>query len=106
MGEVGAVVVGGGIAGLFCARTLSRAGFAVTLYERDGEVGGRVRTTLHQGYRLDHGFQVLFTAYPTLAAALGVPLALIDEHRFPDGESRLRLPPQLPHRPPLRIPPA
>ncbi|MCY7316608.1 MAG: ribose-phosphate diphosphokinase [Rubrivivax sp.] len=32
-----------------------------------------------------------------LAAALGVPLALIDEHRFPDSESRLRLPPLLPH---------
>ncbi|MEJ7653842.1 MAG: hypothetical protein WKH64_11160 [Chloroflexia bacterium] len=28
-------------------------------------MGGRVRTDSHpQGYRLDHGFQVLFTAYP------------------------------------------
>ena len=33
-----------------------------------------------------------------LAAALGVPLALVDAHRFPDGETRLRLPPQLPPR--------
>ena len=31
-----------------------------------------------------------------LAAALGLPLALVDEHRFPDGESRLRLPPVMP----------
>jgi ribose-phosphate pyrophosphokinase len=31
-----------------------------------------------------------------LAAALGWPLALIDQHHFPDGETRLRLPPQLP----------
>ena len=31
-----------------------------------------------------------------LAAALGVPLHWIDRHRFPDGESRLRLPPRLP----------
>lgn len=31
-----------------------------------------------------------------LAADLGWPLALIDVHRFPDGETRLRLPPRLP----------
>ncbi len=31
-----------------------------------------------------------------LAEALGWPLALIERHRFPDGESRLRLPPRLP----------
>lgn len=33
-----------------------------------------------------------------LAAALGWPLAVVDRHRFPDGETRLRLPPQLPPR--------
>ena len=33
-----------------------------------------------------------------LAGALGVPLQGIDRHRFPDGESRLRLPPRLPPR--------
>jgi ribose-phosphate pyrophosphokinase len=31
-----------------------------------------------------------------LAAALAIPMALVQRHRFPDGESRLRLPPQLP----------
>lgn len=31
-----------------------------------------------------------------LAAALALPMALVERHRFPDGESRLRLPPQLP----------
>ncbi|MBB5204801.1 ribose-phosphate pyrophosphokinase [Inhella inkyongensis] len=31
-----------------------------------------------------------------LAAALNCPLAWVDSHRFPDGESRLRLPPSLP----------
>lgn len=31
-----------------------------------------------------------------LARALDVPLAFIEQHRFPDGELRLRLPPQLP----------
>jgi ribose-phosphate pyrophosphokinase len=33
-----------------------------------------------------------------LADALGVPYADIEVHHFPDGESRLRLPPQLPER--------
>ncbi len=31
-----------------------------------------------------------------LAAALGWPLAVVERHRFPDGETRLRLPPKLP----------
>ena len=31
-----------------------------------------------------------------LATAMGWPLALVDEHNFPDGETRLRLPPRLP----------
>ena len=31
-----------------------------------------------------------------LAQALGIPWALVHRHRFPDGETRLRLPPQLP----------
>jgi ribose-phosphate pyrophosphokinase len=33
-----------------------------------------------------------------LAGALGCPAALIDSHTFPDGETRLRLPPTLPPR--------
>jgi ribose-phosphate pyrophosphokinase len=35
-------------------------------------------------------------AAAALAAALGVPMALVERHRFPDGESKLRLPPVLP----------
>ncbi len=33
-----------------------------------------------------------------LAAALGAPLAIVERHAFPDGETRLRLPPVLPER--------
>jgi ribose-phosphate pyrophosphokinase len=33
-----------------------------------------------------------------LAAALSCPLQIIERHSFPDGETRLRLPPQLPQR--------
>ncbi|WP_137733324.1 ribose-phosphate diphosphokinase [Pseudaquabacterium pictum] len=35
-------------------------------------------------------------AAAALAAALGVPWAQVQRHRFPDGESKLRLPPALP----------
>jgi ribose-phosphate pyrophosphokinase len=33
-----------------------------------------------------------------LAASLGVPLHIVERHRFPDGETRMRLPPTLPAR--------
>lgn len=75
------IVVGGGLAGLLCARTLTRAGHDVTLFERESEVGGRVRTTVRDGFRLDHGFQVLFTSYPTLSAALDMPALKLCEFR-------------------------
>ncbi len=60
------VVVGAGIAGLVAAIELQRAGRHVTVLEAATEVGGRVRTTVRDGFVLDHGFQVLFTAYPVL----------------------------------------
>lgn len=67
------LIIGGGIAGLICARELTGAGHPVLLYEKELEVGGRVRTTQRDGFRFDHGFQVLFSAYPTLTAALDLP---------------------------------
>jgi phytoene dehydrogenase-like protein len=60
------IVIGAGIAGLIAAIELHRAGREVLVLEAAPEVGGRVRTTVQDGFRLDHGFQVLFTAYPTL----------------------------------------
>lgn len=60
------VIVGAGIAGLITAIDLHRAGHAVTVLEAAASPGGRVRTTVQDGYQLDHGFQVLFTAYPVL----------------------------------------
>lgn len=65
-----AIVVGAGIAGLVCAIELHRAGRSVLLLEQDSDVGGRVRSTVIDGITVDHGFQVLFTAYPTLRTYL------------------------------------
>ncbi|PSL47111.1 phytoene dehydrogenase-like protein [Saccharothrix carnea] len=62
--DVDVVVVGAGLAGLAAAWRLHRAGLAVTVCEAGTEVGGRVRTDLVDGFRLDRGFQVLLPSYP------------------------------------------
>ncbi|GAB3313709.1 NAD(P)/FAD-dependent oxidoreductase [Larkinella ripae] len=58
------VIVGAGMAGLTCAVYLRRAGIEATLLEASDGVGGRVRTDVIDGFRLDRGFQILLTAYP------------------------------------------
>ncbi len=60
------VVVGAGLAGLAAARELRRANREVLVLEASDDVGGRVRTDVVDGFRLDRGFQVLLTAYPEL----------------------------------------
>ena len=64
------IIVGAGIAGLVCAIELQRAGRPVVVLETAADVGGRVRSSLVDGIVVDHGFQVLFTAYPTLGSYL------------------------------------
>lgn len=58
------IIIGGGLAGLCCARRLCDAGVQTLLLEADDDVGGRVRTDVVDGFKLDRGFQVLQTAYP------------------------------------------
>lgn len=65
-----AVVVGAGVAGLYCARELHAAGLDVLVLERGDRPGGRVRTDEVDGFLLDRGFQVLLTAYPEARRAL------------------------------------
>ena len=60
------LIVGAGPAGLVCARTLLRAGHQVVVLEASGAVGGRVRSDIVDGFVLERGFQVLFTAYPAV----------------------------------------
>lgn len=58
------IVVGAGLAGLTATRILHRLGYDVVLIEQHERVGGRIRTDLVDGFRLDHGFQLLNPAYP------------------------------------------
>jgi len=63
-GRPDVIVVGAGLAGLACARHLLESGASVRILEASDGVGGRVRTDVVDGFRLDRGFQVLLTAYP------------------------------------------
>ena len=58
------IIIGGGVAGLTCARYLQQAGRECVVLEAADAVGGRVRTDLYDGFRLDRGFQILLTSYP------------------------------------------
>ena len=57
-------IIGGGISGLIAARVLEEHGLSATIIEATDRLGGRVKTDVVDGYSLDHGFQVLLTAYP------------------------------------------
>ncbi|MCC6191956.1 MAG: NAD(P)/FAD-dependent oxidoreductase [Anaerolineales bacterium] len=57
----GAVVIGGGPAGLTAAVELCRRNVPVTLLEKDRLVGGIARTESYQGYRFDIGGHRFFT---------------------------------------------
>jgi phytoene dehydrogenase-like protein len=82
------VVVGAGLAGLVCARRLTAAGLEVAVLEASDGVGGRVRTDVVDGFRLDRGFQILLTAYPELSR--WVDLDQLRLCRFAPG-ARVRL---------------
>ena len=64
------VVVGGGLAGLACAYELSQRGFAVTLLERDPQLGGKIASWSiqvgEQTFQMEHGFHGFFPQYYNL----------------------------------------
>ncbi len=60
------IIVGGGLAGLAAALESEKKGASVSLFEGSDRVGGRVKTDQHKGFLLDHGFQVIQSAYPEI----------------------------------------
>jgi len=77
------VVVGAGLAGLVCARKLYQAGIPVIVVDGEDRPGGRLKTDNVGGFRLDRGFQVFFTAYPTAKRELD--LDALDLKAFKQG---------------------
>lgn len=64
MDKLDCIVIGAGLSGLACAKTLTTAGRQVRLVEAADQVGGRVATDTVSGFRIDRGFQVYLDAYP------------------------------------------
>ncbi len=65
------IVIGGGVAGLQCARQLHRSGRDVVVLERARGVGGRLATRRHEGQPIDFGPLFLHGSHPSFLAALG-----------------------------------
>jgi phytoene dehydrogenase-like protein len=64
MSQLDVVVIGAGLAGLAAARRVAKTGRTVLILERADAVGGRVRTDVVDGVRMDRGFQLYNPAYP------------------------------------------
>ena len=56
-------IIGAGIAGLYCTKSLLSNGYDVELFEKSDRIGGRMKTDLVEGFQLDHGFHVIQTGY-------------------------------------------
>ncbi|MFB0937403.1 MAG: NAD(P)/FAD-dependent oxidoreductase [Urechidicola sp.] len=78
-------IIGAGVSGLIAARVLEDNGFSPIILETTDRVGGRVKTDIVDGYQLDHGFQVLLTAYP--AAQKYLDFKSLDLQKFLPGAS-------------------
>jgi phytoene dehydrogenase-like protein len=82
------VIAGGGLAGLTAARRLAEQGHEVVLCEAQDTLGGRVRSRTVDGFTLDRGFQVCFTAYPAVRSELD--LDALDLRQFTPGATLAR----------------
>jgi len=71
MGEIRNVaVVGAGLAGIVAARVLAEAGFAVTIYDKGRQPGGRLATRRTAGFTFNHGCQFFAPRDAGFAAAM------------------------------------
>ncbi|VTS03126.1 protoporphyrinogen/coproporphyrinogen oxidase [Tuwongella immobilis] len=73
MAEAKVWIVGAGLAGLATARRLAQCQIPFGILEASDGVGGRVRTDVVDGFRLDRGFQIYLDAYPEGRRVLDLP---------------------------------
>ena len=93
-------IIGAGVSGLIAATVLEQNGFFPVIIEATDRVGGRVKTDIVDGYQLDHGFQVLLTAYP--AAQNYLDFEALDLQKFLPGAAIFKNGKQLAIGDPLR----
>ncbi|KAI9700897.1 MAG: ATP-binding cassette transporter CGR1 [Bogoriella megaspora] len=94
-----AIVIGAGVGGVATAARLAKAGFRVTVVEKNDFTGGRCSLLHHDGYRFDQGpsllliprfFHEIFHDLGTSLSAEGVKLYKCDPNYniwFGDGEN-------------------
>ncbi|KAL8677159.1 MAG: hypothetical protein Q9186_006394 [Xanthomendoza sp. 1 TL-2023] len=94
-----AIVVGAGAGGVATAARLAKAGFDVTVFEKNDFTGGRCSLLHHEGYRFDQGpsllllpglFKETFNDLGTSLEAEGIQLMKCEPNYniwFDDGES-------------------
>lgn len=63
-------IIGAGMAGVACARTLVQAGHHVTVFEKSASIGGRMATRNSAFGTFDHGVQYFTVRDPRFAKAL------------------------------------
>ncbi|CAG8978343.1 hypothetical protein HYALB_00005929 [Hymenoscyphus albidus] len=97
-GQKTALVVGAGVGGIAIAARLSKAGFRVTVLEKNNFTGGRCSLIHHEGHRFDQGpsllllpklFEETFYDLGTSLSAEGVQLLKCEPNYnvwFADGE--------------------
>ncbi|WP_010521739.1 protoporphyrinogen/coproporphyrinogen oxidase [Aquimarina agarivorans] len=71
-------IIGAGISGLTAAIELESLGYTPVIFEADKKVGGRVQSDVYEGYIMDHGFQVLLSAYPMAQKYLNFETLALD----------------------------
>lgn len=66
------LIVGAGLAGLACGKRLAECGVRFQILEAVDAVGGRYRTDLVEGFRLDRSFPFFLTASPEARRVLDI----------------------------------
>ena len=88
MNDADVIIIGSGLTGLSAAFHCRAAGLKTIVLEKESTPGGRIKTTVADGYILDHGFQVILSSYVELTRL--IPLHILDVKPFWSG-ARVRI---------------